>query len=130
MQEKKELYQRENGEWALYPYKITCTDRRLQEQKYTDDISYYETYEELYNDFTIDEVKQLAYSDEQRERLSEVQGFKYKDFDEIYDYVINGDVKEDSVIFAIKNVAKLKAENDLLEGTVMELTNILATLMI
>ena len=112
MQEKKELYQRENGEWALYPYKITCTDRGLQEQKYTDDISYYETYEELYNDFTIDEVKQLAYSDEQRERLSEVQGFKYKDFDEIYDYVINGNLIIDSKIFAVKISERNRADID------------------
>ena len=103
MREKKELYQLENGEWALYPHLITCTDRGVQEQKYVDDLEYYEVYKELYDDFVIDSVQQITYTTEQLLRLGEVQELKYKDFDEIYDYVMNGNLKIDSKIFALKN---------------------------
>lgn len=112
MQEKKELYQRENGEWALYQYLITCTDKDLREQKYTDDVTFYKAYEELYDDFIINEAQQMTYASEQMTRLGEVQGFKYKDFDEIYDYVINGNLKRDSNIFAIKINEKNRADID------------------
>ena len=112
MQEKKELYQLENGEWALYSHLITCTDRGTQEQKYTDNTSYYEAYEELYDDFTIEEVQQITYTDVQLLRLNEVQGLKYKDFDEIYDYVMNGNLIIDSKIFAVKISERNRADID------------------
>lgn len=114
MQEKKELYQLENGQWALYPYLITCTDKGVQEKKYTDDIGYYEACEELYSDFVIDEVGETLYTEEQLARLNDVQGLKYKDFDEIYDYVINGIVKIDSNIFAVKVAEQNRSDIDYL----------------
>lgn len=112
MQENKELYQLENGEWALYPYLITCTDRGTQEQKHADDIGYYEACEQLYGDFTINEVVNMTYTDEQIARLQEVRGMKYRDFDEIYDYVLNGDIKIDSKIFAVKVAERNRADID------------------
>ena len=114
MQEDRELYQRENGEWALYTNLITCTTRGVQEQKYADDVAFYEAFEELHNDFTINEVQALSYSDEQIARLGEVQGLKYKDFDEIYDYVIDGKLKIDSKIFAAKIAERNRADIDYL----------------
>lgn len=114
MQENKELYQRDSGEWTLYPYLITCTDKGVQEQKYTDDVAYYESYMALHSDFTIDSVQQMEYSVEQLSRLSEVQGFMYKDFDEIYDYVMNGNLRIDSKIFAVKIVEQNRADIDYL----------------
>lgn len=112
MQEKKELYQREDGGWALYPYLITCTDRGVQEQKYTDDIDYYRAYEEFYDDFVINKVEELSYTDEQIARLAETRNLKYCDYDEIYDYVINGIVNFNNKIFAVKNVEKNRADID------------------
>lgn len=99
MEEKKELYQRENGEWVLYPCLITCTDKGVQEQKYTDDADYYTAFEKLYDDFTINNIQKISYTTEQLARVEEVQGMKYKDFDEIYDYVINGNINIGSEIF-------------------------------
>ena len=114
MQEKRELYQNENGEWVLYAYLITCTDHEVQENKYTDEVSYYEAFEGLHDDFTIDAIQELLYTDEQKTRLNEVQGLKYKDFDEIYDYVINGNLKIDSKIFALKALERNRADVDYL----------------
>lgn len=114
MQENKELYQRENGEWALYPCLITCTDKGVREQKFTDDVAYYESYMALHSDFAIDSVQQMEYSVEQSSRLSEVQGFMYKDFDEIYDYVMNGNLRIDSKIFAVKIAEQNRADIDYL----------------
>jgi len=114
MQEGKELYQRENGEWALYTNLITCTTRGVQEQKYADDVAFYEAFEELHDGFMIDEVQVLSYSDEQIARLGEVQGMEYKDFDEIYNYVINGNLKIGSKIFAAKIAERNRADIDYL----------------
>lgn len=114
MQEDRELYQREDREWALYPYLITCTDKGTQEQKYTDDVGYYDAFEELHDGFMIDEVQALSYSDEQIARLGEVQGMEYKDFDEIYDYVISGNLKIGSKIFAVKIAERNRADIDYL----------------
>lgn len=124
MEENKKLYQLESGEWALYPYLIACTDKGQQEQKYVDDIDYYETYEKLYDDFTIEKIEHLAYSDEQLERLAEIQEMKYKDFDEIYDYVMGGVVKDDSLIFATKVVTKLQAQLKTVSAATRKLINI------
>lgn len=116
MQEKKEqeLYQRENGEWTLYSYLITCTDKGAQEQKYTDDVSFYEAFQELHDDFIIDLVNQMVYTDEQLSRLIEVQGLKYEDYDEIYDYVMTGKIRSDSKIFAAKIAEQNRADIDYL----------------
>lgn len=114
MQEMRELYQLEDGKWVLYPYLVTCTDNGVQEQKYIDDLEFYESYKELYNGFTIDDVQQMAYTEEQLARLAEVQGMKYKDFDEICDYVMTGNIKTDSKIFAVKVAEQTRADIDYL----------------
>ena len=114
MQEMRELYQLEDGKWVLYPYLVTCTDNGVQEQKYIDDLEFYESYKELYNGFTIDDVQQMAYTEEQLARLAEVQGMKHKDFDEIYDYVMTGNIKTDSKIFAVKVAEQTRADIDYL----------------
>lgn len=114
MEEKKELYQLENGEWVLYPYLLTCTDKGTQEKKYTDDVAFYETFANENANFTIDEVVAVDYNVEQLARLNEVQGLKYKDFDEIHDYVINGNLKSDSKVFAIKVAEQNRADIDYL----------------
>lgn len=112
MEEKKELYQNNNGKWCLYPYLITCTDKGIQEEKYTDDIAHFEAFEELYDNFVINEVTAIDYSAEQLSRLNEIQGFKYKDFDEIYDYVMHGTIKIDSKIFSSKILDRNRADID------------------
>lgn len=112
MEEKKELYQRENGEWVLFPYLITCTDKNVQEQKYTDDVGYYEVFEELYDDFTINNIQELSYTGDKFLRLSEVQGLKCEDFDEIYDYVMNGNLRPNSKIFTAKVLEQSRADID------------------
>lgn len=114
MQEMRELYQLEDGKWVLYPYLVTCTDNGVQEQKYIDDLEFYESYKELYNGFTIDDVQQMAYTEEQLARLAEVQGMKHKDFDEICDYVMTGNIKTDSKIFAVKVAEQTRADIDYL----------------
>lgn len=112
MSAKLELYQRENGEWALYPYRIECTHKGIKEQKFTDDIEFYETFEEMHDDFTINRVEDVTHSNEQLERLQEVQGSKYKDYDEIYDYIMNGNLKTNSQIFATKITEQNRADID------------------
>ena len=114
MQENKELYQRDSGESTLYPYLITCTDKGVQEQKYTDDVAYYDSYKKIHSDFIIDSVQQMTYTEEQLSRLDEIQGLKYKDFDEIYDYVINGHLRNGSKIFAAKIAERNRADIDYL----------------
>lgn len=115
MQEKRELYQLENGKWLLYRNLITCTDKGVQEQKYTDDVSFYEAYKKLHtDDFTIDDVQKIEYTEEQLTRLSEVQGLKYKDFDEIYDYVMSGKLRIDTKLFANKIAERNRADIDYL----------------
>ena len=115
MQEKRELYQLENGKWLLYRNLITCTDKGVQEQKYTDDVSFYEAYKKLHtDDFTIDDVQKIEYTEEQLTRLSEVQGLKYKDFDEIYDYVMSGKLRIDTKLFADKIAERNRADIDYL----------------
>ena len=126
MQEKRELYINDTGAWSLYPYLITCTDDGQQVQKYDDDIEFYERMVGSRSDFKLDEVIRTEYTSDRTARLEEVQGIEYRHYDEVYDYVMEGIIQSDSVVFANKNMAKLKHENTMLEGTVMELTNILA----
>lgn len=121
----KELYQKDNGEWALYPCIIRYTHKGEQVEKLTDDVSWFEKFAEKWEDFEINEVVELEYTQEQLDRLAEVQGIETKHFDEIYDYIMDGNIRVDSDVFAKKNIARLRNENAMLEGTVMELANIL-----
>ncbi len=114
MQENKELYQRENGEWALYTDLITCSHNGLQETKYTDDVAHYEVFRILYPAFVINSVQELQYDPEQLARLAEVQGLEYKDYDEIYDYVMHGNLRIDSKVFAAKIAEQNRADIDYL----------------
>lgn len=114
MQEMRELYQLEDGKWVLYPYLVTCTDNGVQEQKYIDDLEFYESYKELHDGFTIEDVQELTYTGEQLLRLNEIQGLSYKDYDEIYDYVMTGNIKTDSKIFAVKVAEQTRADIDYL----------------
>ena len=122
----EKLYIKDNGEWALYPYIIRYTHKGGQVEQMTDDVSWFEEFADKWEDFKIDEVIELEYTNEQLDRLAEVQEMPVKYFDEIRDYVIDGTIKIDSEIFADKNILKLKNENAILEGTVMELVNMLA----
>lgn len=112
MEERDKLYQNDNGEWRLYGHKIKCTQNGVQEEKLTDDIEFYEKFAEVNPDFVIDEVTTITYSEEQLARLGEVQGLGYKDFDEIYDYVLDGTIKSNSEIFAPKVVSQTRADTD------------------
>ena len=114
MQENKELYQRENGEWALYPYLITCTDKGVREQKFTDDVAHYEAFRMLYPAFVINSVQEMKYTPDQLARLAEVQGLEYKHYDEIYDYVMHGNLRIDSKVFAVKIAEQNRADIDYL----------------
>jgi len=114
MQEYKELYQRENGEWALYTDLIVCSHNGLQETKYTDDVAHYEAFGMLYPAFVINSVQEMKYTPDQLARLAEVQGLQYGDFDEIYDYVINGNLRNDSKIFTTKIAERNRADIDYL----------------
>ena len=126
MQEKIELYLKDNGEWALYPYIVRYTRKEEKVEQLTDDVEWFNKFADKWEDFTIDEVVELEYTQEQLDRLAEVQNIPVKHFDEISDYVINGIIRVDSDVFAKKNIARLRNENAMLEGTVMELANILA----
>ena len=126
MQEKIEIYQKDNGEWALYPYIVRYTHKEEKVEQLTDDVEWFNKFADKWEDFTIDEVVELEYTQEQLDRLAEVQGIETKHFDEIYDYIMDGNIRVDSDVFAKKNIARLRNENAMLEGTVMELANILA----
>lgn len=114
MQEMKELYQADNGEWKLFTHKIKCTDENQQEEKYTDDLNFYETYAQMHEGFALDEAIELSYTTEQLARLKEAQGIKYEHYDEVYDYVISGIVKADSKVFVVKNMKMLQDTVDTL----------------
>lgn len=114
MQEMKELYQNYNGKWKLFTYKIKCTDKNEQEEKYTDDLTFYEACAQMNESFTLDESIELSYTAEQLARLNEAQGIKYEHYDEVYDYVINGTVKADSKVFVVKNMQTLQDTVDTL----------------
>lgn len=107
MQEQKELYRQDNGMWGLYPYIINCTDNGVQEQKYDADKSFYEKMADKRSNFILDEVTEINYTPEQISRLEEVQGLQYKDYEEIYNYVMHGTVEPNSKIFTVRNIAKL-----------------------
>lgn len=126
MQEAIELYLKDNSEWALYPYIIRYTHKGEQVEQLTDDVEWFNKFADKWEDFTIDEVVELEYTQKQLDRLAEVQGIETKHFDEIYDYIMDGNIRVDSDVFAKKNIARLRNENAMLEGTVMELANILA----
>ena len=126
MQEKIELYLKDNGEWALYPHIVRYTHKEEKVEQLTDDVEWFNKFADKWEDFTIDEVVELEYTQEQLDRLAEVQGIETKHFDEIYDYIMDGNIRVDSDVFAKKNIARLRNENAMLEGTVMELANILA----
>jgi hypothetical protein len=103
----KELYQKDNSEWALYPYIIRYTHKGEQVEQLTDDVEWFNKFADKWEDFTIDEVVELEYTQEQLDRLAEVQGIEAKHFNEIYDYVLNGNISVDSEVFAKKKTQEL-----------------------
>jgi hypothetical protein len=103
----KELYQKDNSEWALYPYIIRYTHKGEQVEQLTDDVEWFNKFADKWEDFTIDEVVELEYTQEQLDRLAEVQGIEAKHFNEIYDYVLNGSISVDSEVFAKKKTQEL-----------------------
>lgn len=117
---QNELYQNDNGEWALCRYKIKYTQNGEQVEQLTDDKTWFETFATMHSNFKIDEVTELTYTDEQKARLTEIQRISPKYYDELYDYVMNGKIKTDSGIFAEKN----------LEGTVTKIGQQITSLML
>lgn len=107
MQEAIELYLKDNSEWALYPYIIRYTHKGEQVEQLTDDVEWFNKFADKWEDFTIDEVVELEYTQEQLDRLAEVQGIEAKHFNEIYDYVLNGNISVDSEVFAKKKTQEL-----------------------
>ena len=107
MQEKIELYLKDNGEWALYPYIVRYTHKEEKVEQLTDDVEWFNKFADKWEDFTIDEVVELEYTQEQLDRLAEVQGIEAKHFNEIYDYVLNGNISVDSEVFAKKKTQEL-----------------------
>ena len=103
----KELYQKDNSEQALYPYIIRYTHKGEQVEQLTDDVEWFNKFADKWEDFTIDEVVELEYTQEQLDRLAEVQGIEAKHFNEIYDYVLNGNISVDSEVFAKKKTQEL-----------------------
>ena len=103
----KELYQKDNGEWALYPYIVRYTHKEEKVEQLTDDVEWFNKFADKWEDFTIDEVVELEYTQEQLDRLAEVQGIEAKHFNEIYDYVLNGNISVDSEVFAKKKTQEL-----------------------
>ena len=95
----------------------------MQEEKYTDDVGFYEKFAEANSNFTIDEVTAIIYSEEQMARLGEVQGLPFKHFDEISEYVLDGKLNINSEIFMSK---ALQARNKELEDALIELAEIVA----
>ena len=103
----EKLYIKDNGEWALYPYIIRYTHKGEQVEQMTDDVEWLNKFADKWEDFTIDEVVELEYTQEQLDRLAEVQGIEAKHFNEIYDYVLNGNISVDSEVFAKKKIQEL-----------------------
>lgn len=103
----EKLYLKDNSEWALYPYIIRYTHKGEQVEQLTDDVEWFNKFADKWEDFTIDEVVELEYTQEQLDRLAEVQGIEAKHFNEIYDYVLNGNISVDSEVFAKKKIQEL-----------------------
>lgn len=97
-----ELYKSDTGEWCLYKYKIKYVQDGIQNEQYTDDKAWFETFASIYDSFKIIEIIEITYRSEQIQRLTEIQNYEYTHFDELYDYVFNNKIKVDSEIFKDK----------------------------
>lgn len=107
------LYQT-NNEYALYPYKVTMNG----EEHYTDSPDWYTTFAKVHGGECV--VEEAMYTQEQLNRLSDIQGLKYSpDFD---DYVINGIIPQTGE-FALKF---LQIQNQQLTQKVAELEQIVS----
>lgn len=100
------LYKKDSGEWCLCKYILKYTKNGEVCEQLADDIEWFRTFADMNVDFTIDEVVTLEYTDAQLARLIEIKDYKFEDFEELADYVVNGVIKVDSVIFANKILQK------------------------
>lgn len=108
----KELYKKDDGSWGLYKHLVRCTNDGVQEEKYDDDLEFYNSFAAMHANFTLDSVTSMTYTPEQLSRLNEVSGIGYEHYDEVYDYVVNGIAKADSKIFAVNNITTLRKTVD------------------
>lgn len=107
------LYQK-NNEYALYPYKATANG----EDHYTDNPEWYQTFAKMHGGTC--EVEEVTYTQEQLNRLSDIQGLKHSS--EFNDYVLNGTIPQTGE-FALRF---LQIQNQQLTEKVSELEQIVS----
>ena len=123
------LYKKDSGEWGLYKYLVKYTKNGEVCEQLTDDAEWFRTFANIHEDFTVDEVVELVYTDVQLSRLVEIKDYKFKDFEELADYVLDGIIRVDSAIFEKKNLEMLKEENEVLKTNVASMGKTIMELM-
>lgn len=103
----KKLYKNDRGEWALYPYHVKYTHDGIQQEQLADNPEWYRVFAEQWADYVIDDILPIVYDENQNERLKEIQGMPSENYDELSEYVLNGNTDAKSKIFIVKKVIEL-----------------------
>lgn len=82
-------------QWTLATHVVYFEDNGLKGSKHTCNLSYWDEFEALHKDngFRITQRRKVTWTEEQHQRLEDIQGYP-EGYSDIYiDYVVYGDVK-------------------------------------
>lgn len=102
MQENPILVHKDNGKWEMVSHKVKYAEHGITNESYTSNPDWYEKFAQIHDYFQLIEVVEMTYTDEQIERLHEVEEMTNLSDNVINNYVINGIIGEGLEIFALR----------------------------
>lgn len=97
----KELYY-DRGQYRLATHKVTYKDGGETIEQFTDSPGWFPAFREMHGGMDDLAIEEISYSDSQISRLEEVRDFSPSAEEEVYNYVMIGDLSTDNPAFRKK----------------------------
>lgn len=91
MQENAVLVHKGKGadKWGLFSHKIKYIDHGTENEVYTSDVSWYEAFAQMHEEFQLIEVEEITYTEDQVSRFKEIEDLALPD-SVANNYVVQG----------------------------------------
>ena len=100
---------KQDNEWGLFTHKVEYVENGTEQVAYTNDPSWYQTFEQMHSNFNVVNITEVTYTSEQLARLEEIKNMSITDT-VANDYVIEGIHGDGLEMFALQ-----KENNELKE---------------
>jgi len=95
------IYKQDNDEWGLFTHKVKYVENGIEQEVCTSDPSWYQSFEQMHDNFSIANITEIVYTPEQLARLEEIKSMPIADT-VANDYVIEGIHGDGLEMFALQ----------------------------